>query len=696
MRHSTFVVDGKSSAPASSADSEAALEREYHEWIWAAVDQATSPRHFKRRVRQLAEAHLAQLAVSKRLQDPTSGTWGGWVVTRNSHAAGKRARVPAEVHWQVGLARAVEELASSSCRSPSGANFTELMAALRNARERNVRLGRRSETRVADLTEVPPPSGGPNELGTGSAIGNLDEPLAAQVHFRGEESARFVAFAHLCIAANIGAEVRLEGFEPASNRRVALRGTVQDAHQEGYVRTLTVRSDDALLYSIGGNNATLEDIACEQITFIMGLDQFVRLQERADSGQHVPGVKSNTVAGKRWLDLEDLLSGARSVEDIRALVRLIGNSDGEMSRGASRSLRSFHRELIRDRALSLEIEAEAIECLRSSEDLDTRVALLESIGYFGSHAGRQVCADIVSDRSRHAHERWAAVVSLSRLGAGNKIAVLDAACGDEDLQVRTAAALGRAQQLEPIGRRTERVLVKSLLKEDDEVPRHVCAALARLHSPRGATLKGLVAVAISDHSTLIQAGSVASCLVGWLPRVSAGGRRRLRLRLEAFINSVRTPCESPSEIWALEYLAELSSALGAFDLSRKYFELCSQSCSDWKASYYAALACYESGEEYRVKGRRSLSLEEFTRSAKLLSSLQGGDPLTVAFRADVVAARIRIARASMLIPADADTSQIERAIDELLAARSLYARYMRRDEPAININVILIPKFRNR
>lgn len=211
------------------------------------------------------------------------------------------------------------------------------------------------------------------------------------------------------------------------------RGTVVSATARGYVRCLSIRTDDGAVLTVGGNNATAEDVAARMITFYLPR----RALERSDLApfQHYDrrlapsrseGVLKYLYILRRHTDAIYAARAARTAASARLLSHyLTGLADPQSLEVVCEGFRDFSCLFSQSSELAQSVAIELYNFIRNKLYSDSHgnavVYAVESLGYiakFGFHIYEMIMEMLrtllfqIRGGSVHPDLLWSLVVAM--------------------------------------------------------------------------------------------------------------------------------------------------------------------------------------------------------------------------------------------------------------------------------------------
>lgn len=361
-------------------------------------------------------------------------------------------------------------------------------------------------------------------------------------------------------------------------------------------------------------------------------------------------------------------------------------SDSPMKREAALGLRSFADLATRRISVQRRIERAILVALESTSDRDTRIALVENLGYFGTAESLAV----LSDRATHdsdAHTRWAAIVALGRLPCEVDIRILleafEHVSSPEDENWPAAAALlSIARRVEEDDlERVQPLLGRVVRTGDATLARYACLALSRFSAVDDQVVDALMELLGDASAEASTRGYSALAISGLLRSLDDAHIHRVEALVDSLHREQVLGVEEPEDVWATEFLAELASLLEMEAVSAQLNRTLSDTYTDWRADYYDALASYAEAELLVRQAAPGDAARSFRAAVRRLEGMNetiraedGLHRATVSFRLDICRARLRLHR---LLEewSEAIGGALDALIDEAVEIAAVYKRY---------------------
>ena len=488
------------------------------------------------------------------------------------------------------------------------------------------------------------------------------------VEFAGTESDRFVRFAKHLLEKAVDPTVKIEGRESITSLDLKLTGELQSSVFDGYKRVITIKTDDNILYKIGGNNST-KPICGYRIVFqdipqkyILDLDKsdlmWSSILDTIKKGTTAPRIIIHNI--RSFLDIEqptesqqeqllDWLTKFNEETAPQLLQDLVGvyallpfdkalgellkfaeHSDGEVRkefalrmRGVVTRIKEINPELANRCAKSL------IFLTSQDDNPHVRTYAAESLGYiFSPNAVNTLVKAIKNDTN--IDTRWAAVVALGRQNSQNNqkiVQYLMRTAGDEneDIAVRQGALLGlsrRSNEATLSGSAIEELLQNLLLNGPEPLKPFAAHGIGQLeqispdsYSALVGTLNENCPIDLLSNSTL----SLGNCS----NRIDSTFAREISTALNKLYSIEFSFCE-PHMLWFLENSAQLAALIENHKLAHKFYQKASKAFSNtrWKSQYLLAQSNYEFAEHIIEDNQFSTAIEKLGMAINILQKLQ--------------------------------------------------------------------------
>ena len=288
-------------------------------------------------------------------------------------------------------------------------------------------------------------------------------------------------------------------------------------------------------------------------------------------------------------------------------------------------------------------------------------------------------ATLLADRDRHEHIHWAAAIALGRLQDTNVQSLLPGLTSSLNWVVAaTLLSLGR-RATPDVQDALEPIFSDMLAAEKgDLLNRYACLGLSRFARLQPSTVEVLCRVLGDPSVPLTAKGYAALAITSSLATSNRDIEERLGLILRQIVTVESLPVAEPEAVYALEYIAELSSLLELNSIASVCHRILSDSFEDWRNEYDKCSARYETGESLVRIGKPEEAEGEF-RDA--LSALPKNAELTsdarsiVAFRSSMVTARLRLHAALLKWERLIDSEELKDVDAELRQIKAIYETY---------------------
>lgn len=505
----------------------------------------------------------------------------------------------------------------------------------------------------------------------------------ADFTFVGEESARFTRFAEACLAVGLRPSVSVSGREPLTSRPINLHGILEDAKLEGYIRYIVIQEKQSgLKYWVAGSNAT-RSIASRLVVYSISEDNIEALRTYSDTTPvHVPRVRRDRDEVDRLLWAIETSLDRRDESGLSLLLSALSHQDDRVTMEAALTLRAYSSFVVESGRRQRATEQSILKILPSIHGIDARVALVEDLGYLGSDDALGPLAQLLADKSEHAHVRWAAAISLGRLPGVDPKSQISPGL-DSDLEwVPAATLLSIARHATP----DNRVELEPVFREylgAEKTPlmiRYACLGLSRFDRHDPATSHSLRAVLGDDDLAVHVRGYAALALSATLSNSSQDDRNQTRMIMGRFAKHSQLSMDEPEAIWGVEFLAELASLLELNEVSYALHGLLADNFDDWRSAYYQCMQYYERGESCVRRGLSDDAINAYDRALVALRTPEKGLPAevqaTIQFRRDIVDSRRRL-QSLLGSWLDAIGSAELKSLSEAIAPiRGSYRRYV--------------------
>jgi hypothetical protein len=494
------------------------------------------------------------------------------------------------------------------------------------------------------------------------------------VEFSGEESARFTRFAMTLLENNMEAEVSVKGREPLAARPVTITGKLVDATLNGYLRYIVVREFGSQVeYWLAGSNST-RSIASLSISFTITDKDYSALEYMTKQGLFIPQLVQYSTHDD--LASERAIEAALANKNESSLTKLLEILRGSQSTSAKRecalAIRAFATVAAQKRSIMRMTERHLIEAINYCDDIDTQIAIVEDLGYFGTSSSAGILEQLIS--STNSHVRWAAIIAYSRLQSPIKMEPLFDGFFSTELWVRAASLLAVARRVEQTNEYLETILIAQIKSGEIPVRRYAALALSSLPNISDSTRASLSAELKKPHDIDVK-GYIALAICAFLPDTSDTEVSEIQETLNQIQITHAKDVLDPEVVWGLEFLAELAILLEVHNVAEKAFRMLYELFDDWRANYYLALANYECAETQ--SGRTSIKL--FSNAVALLRSIDCALPETgesaVAFRLDLIEARLEVQRILNDWNVTFETLGFRNLAKSARKQSSIYARY---------------------
>lgn len=503
------------------------------------------------------------------------------------------------------------------------------------------------------------------------------------VTFSGEESSRFTRFAQFVISANISCTIKAEGRDPLTSRHLVIEGSLKGAVLDGYLRYVVVQEDGSgIEFWIAGSNS-IRSVATSEIAFEFTAEAYAELAALAKRTLHyLPGVSADLNIGSAIWQRLDAAPTHQSEGELLFLLDCLEGSDEDLAREAALTLRSFSTFVVNRKSQQTLTEARLLEAFNVTIDRDTRVAIIEDLGYVGTHASIPALAQRAVDLGEEEQVRWAAGVALSRMPGQQVVEPLISLVASSAGWVAGGALLGLARHA---GIENQSVLEGVFApfldsQQDERLQRYACLGLSRFEHLLPSTLRSLIGLLQRTDRDLGVRGFAALAISSCFTTMTAESRDEVSRAVADISASVPDDGAEPELVWGLEFLAELATLLELNGPSANLNIALAKRFDDWRSGYYSALAEYELAEEACRSGSLDDAMEHLQESAHLLGQLKGqnsADEETIRFRREIVHARgaLQATIAGWKTALDADeVLTLSRDLDEVA---EVYARYSR-------------------
>lgn len=508
------------------------------------------------------------------------------------------------------------------------------------------------------------------------------------VSFQGEESSRFVRFASHVLAHLVPVKTHVVGRDPMTSRLLEFEGHLLEARNEGYLRLIVVQEfGSGITYWVGGSNST-RSINTRKVSFQFDDDSFARLSESCRQVSYfVPGMCDFLgLQDDTWRRLDRAVSqGAES--DLFFLLQCVGGSDVTVSREAAFALRSCANYITQRRSEQRRTEAQVLNTLSTTHDRDTKVGLVELLGYIATSTSIPTLSALATTTYEHEQVRWAAGIALGRIAGDQVLPPLIQLLKTSTGWTAAGAMLGLARHAES---RNQAVLESIFLEylsgsSDPTLKRYSSLGLSRFSSFSEPTQTALLDCLGNAYERTDVRGFAALALASSLPSITSARREDIRQALASWPTTDSWILHDPEYVWGLEFAAELATLLELNTLGSKLHGELAFYFDDWRASYYEALSKYELSDALCRDGDIESALELLHEAHGLLRPEDASSPSdreAIIFRRDLVRARTIFQEVLGAWKTAMDVDEIAnlaRALDEPIA---IYARYARAQRPS--------------
>ncbi|WP_179276592.1 HEAT repeat domain-containing protein [Rhodococcus sp. 14-1411-2a] len=478
--------------------------------------------------------------------------------------------------------------------------------------------------------------------------------------------------------------VRVSGREPLTSRPVRITGQVVGGTLDGYLRYLVIREENSNVeYWIAGSNAT-RSVAVLDITFALENSTRELLLNRVHRNEYVPGLMNTADHSSEWEVFEKCMA-SRTDTDLGHLLDLLENpASHTLHREVALGIRAFARVAQSKRSLQRQTERRLLQALGLDRyDDDTRIAIVENLGYVGSSSSLCLLGNLVEKQDEVDHVRWAAATALGRLNLSGSVPFLISGIASTHAWTRAAALLGLSRRIDERDRPEVEPMLAGLLTADDQtVRRYACLAISRFSSVQDDTSSLLLDIIESLETTVALKGYAALAMSSVISSCSERRRQRCETVLSGLVLSIRAELSEPETVWGLEFLAELSTLVELHEVAEELYSELTELFDDWRGGYYDALSLYERGEsEVQIGGDE---LPYYRSALETLRAIETNDSQAkqaVLFRIDIVEARLGLQEAIRDWQNTFDPGQLLLLERHVRGLAAVFARYSSTPSP---------------
>jgi hypothetical protein len=499
-----------------------------------------------------------------------------------------------------------------------------------------------------------------------------------EIKYSGEESPRFVKFAGICLENNIPLRVKVIGREPLTSRPVQLEGKVKTAVAEGYIQYLIMTEDDSdIEYWIAGSNAT-RSIAAKEVSFNLDDESLHSLKFVARS-QNIFIFGINIDIDETYKYLEKCML-TKNVENLRLLLNQLETvTDYQLLYEIAASLRTFANIITSKRTLQLDTEKRLQKVYDSIDNIDTRIRIVENIGYFGTERSIDFLGNLLNSQSENDHVRWAAAIALGRIQGESIEEKLIAGQNTNHEWTNAAILLGLSRRATNTNKdKLEPIFDKYLSSNSSPLlKRYACLGISRFDNITDDTYISLRDIIGDPITSTDVRGYAALALSSGVQSYNGEQQQQLDRLLESLTKEDYLKIEKPEDIWGIELLAELATIMELNETAAKFHRILSDFFDNWRSQYHNSLYFYALAEAAVHQGEYDAAFNHFEKSLECLNVEQLPDDAkySLSFRRDIVKARLllheEIQRWNHLI----DTSELSLLVDALREIGKIYARY---------------------
>ncbi len=483
--------------------------------------------------------------------------------------------------------------------------------------------------------------------------------MPKSIRFTGWESDRFVRFASRSLESGVRPHVQIIGREPITSTPMDLYATVERTIWDGYRRILEIRTQNNVLYQIGGSNAT-RPLAADEVIFRGNFNETFNLLE--DNPQTVVANVFRTASERGARDLYTLglrirHGGYYGSEELASLVDAICSEEWPADSTIRVSIAELLGiielpqvieplvSLLQDESSTVRVEAslrfrgleplikrlgegsreggmaiEALTAALSDADEQVRIYAAEDLGYFYNQAAVKKLKEKLADLEEADHVRWATAIALGRTNVRDVgIHLLAALKRDTATPVKQAALLGLGRA----GRNIRELLdpdelVETLLEHATNsalgVQDYAAYCLGELDVIRPETIQVLTNLLEPTKDVALRSNAALAATKA-LRNISGANdvTGRIAKYLEAALD-VDRPTAWPGSAfheWYLAAAGELAALLDSHGLAARYFQAASLAFAgdSWFATYYRAIAAYEDAERLAAEGELPMALD---------------------------------------------------------------------------------------
>jgi hypothetical protein len=471
--------------------------------------------------------------------------------------------------------------------------------------------------------------------------------------FTGEESARFARFAQACLALEIEALVEVVGREPLTSRPVNIVGTLTDACLDGYMRYIVIiENQSGIVYWVGGSNST-RSIATKSIAIeLSDLSASNLIGHGNETPLPIPRIRRTHSEQDETLWRIENSIYQKDAKNLTFLLESLLSDNKSVSLESALTLRAFAGFIAESGRRQQTAEDAVLASIHKIESWETKAALVEDLGYFGTGSAVLPLSSLLASKDEHDHVRWAAAISLGRLPEVEPLTSLVSGLSSSHEWTQAATLLSCARQVSKESAEMEALFASYLGAGHSPIMnRYACLGLSKLSSHTEATVTALSGVLGDDDLPIGVRGYAALAISVGLSQVSPRAISDIGEILGRFSRFPAIDTKEPEAIWGIEFLAELASLLELNEVSTTLHSVLAEHFDDWRSDYYTCMKFYEKAE---ASVRRGLGDEAIVSYERAISELR---PIlvpsrshelppearaTIEFRLDVVSSRLKL------------------------------------------------------
>jgi len=507
--------------------------------------------------------------------------------------------------------------------------------------------------------------------------------MSNSIVFTGEESARFTKFSQTCLKIGINLIVEINGREPLTSQHVHIKGKVLDAKLDGYIRYIVVQEIHSnIKYWIAGSNAT-RSIATKSLKFDILNKDLKRIKKYSlDNSVYIAFSSSKSIENySDFKKIEKCLKNHTN-ECLTFLLKSLNHFNKDIVLEAALSLRSYWEFIIISEERQKHVELSIHTILSKSNSVNTKISLVEDLGYIGTSVSINLLSELVQNTQEHSHIRWAASIALGRLPNVDPVQHLIPGLNTELDWVVAGTLLSITRRIDNIQSKNEQIeniflkYIETELKNPIFI-RYACLGLSRLERLNTKTLNYLINILSNTSFTISNRGYAAIPLVSNIENISNEQETKISQILVDTVINIDVLKIDPEGIWALEFLCDLAVLLELESVTSYFYKILSSIFNDWRSSYYQALSYYELAELNIKKGDGESAILYLEKAKTILPNkeLPDGAYENIKFKKDIFTARLQVLNALNEWIELVDTNDLLRIEETIYNASRIYMTY---------------------